>query len=99
MCIVSHLSKQEAASQSATASNGLLKGHLVTIESEGENEFVTKLLQAHHSKAVWIGGLSDSDKWSWVVGPEPNRGFWLGGFNGTAINGAYTNWHANEPNT
>ena len=60
--------------------------HLATITSQGENDFVTSLLQP--SGFGWLGGiqtagaLSPSDGWRWVTG-EPF---------------AFTNWAAGEPN-
>ncbi len=73
-----------------------LKGHLATITSQNENDFVFALL----TSSSWLGG-SDNEvegEWRWVVGPEEGDQFWQGLAGGTAVNGAYTNWGAGEPN-
>lgn len=73
-----------------------LKGHLATITSQNENDFVFALL----TSSSWLGG-SDNEvegEWRWVVGPEAGEQFWQGLAGGTAVNGAYTNWGAGEPN-
>ena len=35
--------------------------------------------------------------WTWVTGPEAGQVFWIGGENGVAQNGAFTNWSSNNP--
>lgn len=72
-------------------------GHLVTITSEAENDFVSSLVSDYgvgNRERYWLGGYQhaagtgatyESDPsagWAWVTGEE-----W-----------AYTNWAANEPN-
>lgn len=70
-------------------------GHLATITSAAENEFVAKLADAAHfwghpphwavsRLGPWLGGRQGrSGKWQWVTG-EPFK---------------FTDWHENEPNT
>lgn len=73
-----------------------LKGHLATITSQAENDFVFGLL----TSSSWLGG-SDNEvegQWRWVEGPEAGQQFWQGLVGGSAVNGAYTNWGAGEPN-
>jgi hypothetical protein len=58
-------------------------GHLATITSAGENNFVFGLLPSSSPYAFFIGGSRNSSGvWSWVTG-EP----W-----------SYTNWDVGEPN-
>ena len=73
-----------------------LTGHLATITSQNENDFVQALL----TSSSWLGG-SDNDaegEWFWVVGPEAGEQFWQGLAGGTPVNGFYTNWAPGEPN-
>lgn len=73
-----------------------LKGHLATITSQEENDFVFGLLTA----TSWLGGSDDAveGEWRWVEGPEAGEQFWQGLAGGSAVNGAYENWAAGEPN-
>ena len=73
-----------------------LTGHLATITSQAENDFVFGLL----TSSSWLGGSDDAveNEWRWVEGPEAGEQFWQGLAGGSAVNGAYTNWAAGEPN-
>lgn len=59
-------------------------GHLVTITSKEENEFVLNLSkQAGLNQFIWLGGYANGDrKWFWVT----DEGF------------SYSNWGNGEPN-
>ena len=59
-------------------------GHLVTITSKEENEFVLNLSkQAGLNQFIWLGGYANGDrKWFWVT----DEGF------------SYSNWGSGEPN-
>ncbi|MCD7828152.1 MAG: dockerin type I domain-containing protein [Clostridiales bacterium] len=60
-----------------------LGGHLVTITSEEENDFVTSLITAYSGGYFWIG-FTDKDSegnWVWVTGETVT----------------YTNWGTGEP--
>ena len=88
------------ASQNAAQAglNGVpeLTGHLATITSQAENDFVFGLLTA----TSWLGGSDEAveGEWLWVEGPEAGQQFWQGLAGGGPVNGAYTNWGAGEPN-
>jgi hypothetical protein len=71
---------------SAKQFNGL-KGHLVTITSEAENQFLVDSFGANLGDR-WIGGFQAEGA------PEPNGGWtWV-----TGEFWEYTNWSAGEPN-
>lgn len=79
------------ANKSATGAGG----HLATITSSDENDFVAKLADASQfwghppnwtisRVGPWLGGLQQQDgKWRWVTGEAFE----------------FTNWHEREPNT
>lgn len=47
-----------------------LGGHLVTITSENEQNFVEGLLKSHEKNFYWLGGYKKENQWTWVTG-EP----------------------------
>ena len=73
-----------------------LTGHLATITSQEEQDFVEALL----TSSSWLGGSDDAveGEWRWVEGPEEGEQFWQGLAGGTAVNGSYENWAPGEPN-
>ena len=89
----------EARDNAAAAGlNGVpeITGHLATITSQEENDFIFALL----TSTSWLGG-SDNEvegEWRWVEGPEAGEQFWQGLAGGAPVNGAYTNWAPGEPN-
>lgn len=76
-----------------------VNGHLVTIFSQAEQNFVVGLTGGV-TNSVWLGGSDAGTEgdWRWVSG-EP---FWQGRgsrLGGTSVGGRYTNWrNINEPN-
>ena len=74
------------AAAEASVHNGL-SGHLATITSQGETDFVNALF-AGESGSTWIGGYQPPGS------DEPEGGWeWI-----TAEPWEYTNWHGTEPN-
>ncbi len=73
-----------------------LTGHLATITSQEENDFVQALL----TSSSWLGGSDEAveGEWRWVEGAEEGEQFWQGLVAGSSVNGAYTNWAPGEPN-
>ena len=85
--LISWLEARDAAS--AMTFNGL-HGHLATLTTQGESDFVTSHFQGDSSRSFWAGGYQDTSAsdysepaggWRWVTG-EP----WV-----------FTNWGAIEP--
>jgi hypothetical protein len=72
-------------------------GHLTTIRSEAENQW----LQGHVvsiAGATCFMGATDKDTegvWKWI---ENDVQFWQGGANGYRVGGRYANWNTAEPN-
>lgn len=69
-------------------------GHLVTITSADENNFVHGVRGNH----IWLAA-SDADvegQWKWIAGPEAGSVFSQGG---TATAGFYERWAGSEPNS
>ena len=99
--VIPDLGDWDAAATGAAAMTHLgITGHLVTVTSQEENDFIAEQLQAEGIDRIWIGG-SDAEEegtWKWVVGPEAGSVFWIGDGSGSSTPGAYSNWGGNEPN-
>ena len=67
------LNWEEAADQCEEKS-----GHLVTITSEDEQEFIEELLHRHGNKhCYWLGGYKDRrGTWRWVTNETPHYSNW-----------------------
>lgn len=79
-----HLYEDSLTWQEAKEACEKLGGHLVTITSKDEQDFISNLVRGATKRSYWIG-LSDeavNDQWTWVTG-EPF---------------SYSNWAKNEPN-
>ncbi len=90
------ISWEAAKDEAATFTFHGVPGHLATITSAAEGEF----LKTSHLSAGnrWIGA-SDREvegEWRWMVGPEAGELFWLGGVDGAAV--GYADWAPQEPN-
>lgn len=79
----------DAAKTGAEASTWLgVNGHLASVASAGENDFIHDLLPAEPQTRSWLAGAQDSD------GTEPGGGWrWI-----TGEPWEYTNWNPLEPN-
>ncbi len=86
-----------ARANSAAAMVNGIAGHLVTITSAAENNFVRSMITTSSS---WIDASDAAveGEWRWMSGPEAGQMFWLGTAAGSAQNGFYTNWNGGEPN-
>jgi PEP-CTERM motif-containing protein len=73
-----------SAAASASIFNGV-HGHLATVTSQGENDFLYGLVAGHYSgfQGGWLGGKAPE---GWLVGPEAGQAF------------TYTHWGGLEPN-
>ena len=68
--------------EAARAAAEAMGGHLVTLTSAAENEFVRPMLIDGYFNVYLLGGYRVGSEWRWVTG-EP----W-----------SYTNWYGGEPN-
>ena len=74
---------------------------LVRIDDAPENAWLQSMIpvadQMSNMSTLWrwLGGsaLVTAGDWRW----EDGQAFWSGGVNGSAVNGAYTNWPSGEP--
>ena len=90
------LAKSEAASGRY---NGLV-GHLATVTTLEENQFITSKVGTATS---WLAGTDSGVEgtWKWDAGPEDGDTFWTGtGSSGTGHNTSdpFTYWGSREPN-
>jgi hypothetical protein len=89
----------EALRASAAKSLNGVTGHLVTITSAQEQEFLTNLVnqtvnKGWDNKSIWIAASDAGQEgvWKWVDGPEAGKTFWTGNQNGSASGGAFNAW-------
>ena len=75
------------ATASAAASTSVFNGqngHLATVTSAGENNFLLSLTSGFSGfNGAWLGGAAPS---GWLVGPEAGTGFTYWGFGGSEPN-------------
>lgn len=65
-----------------------LGGHLVTITSENENDFIKSLIKNGNRGSYWIGGYKNqNNNWNWVTGESFNYANWAKGEPNGAFNG------------
>jgi len=89
------LSFEEAMSVVQSKTNNNVQGHLLTITSENEHNFVSKLLEDTGIDAVWLGAQDEPTEgtWTWTSGPEKGVVFWKDGSTQT-----FSRWRELEPN-
>ncbi len=58
-------------------------GHLVTVTSQTENEYVYSIIKNELMNLYWIGAFLENSKWQWV----------------TTESFSYANWALGEPNS
>ena len=82
-----------AAAAAATPIPGYT-AHLVTITSQGEDDFVKALTGS--ATFVWAAGTDEETEgtWKWAAGPEAGQTFFI--FNGAQV--GFSNWNPGEPN-
>lgn len=82
-----------AAAAAATPIAGYT-AHLVTITSQGEDDFLKTLTGS--ATFVWAAGTDEDAEgtWKWAAGPEAGQTFFL--FGGGPV--GFSNWNAGEPN-
>lgn len=97
---------QYALSDAESRTHLGIRGHLVTITSQSEHDFLFDTFGNPYLGAwLWIGA-SDAEvegEWRWVSGPEAGELFWLGNVEGTAFGFESWGWNRDplpndEPN-
>jgi len=93
----SPLTWANAAAAAETYTFGGQPGYLATITSSQENDYVYAAL---NQQTGWIGAndVASEGSWGWRVGPEAGAQFWSGDFEGSSVDGEYSNWAVGEPN-
>ena len=89
----------EARADAETQIHQGRRGHLVTITSAAEQEFINAI--SPEGAPGWMGAADSGveGEWFWVTGQEAGTKFWTGGEGGTATPPFnYANWLMFEPN-
>jgi len=87
-----------AASAAASASTFMgAQGHLATVTSSGENDFLLGLVTPLSTpQGAWLGGAVDPTQQArWVVGPEAGQLFTFSNFGGVEPNDGPSNVYMN----
>ena len=98
--VVNHLATwTEGYGDAQTRSINGVQGHLVTISSAGENQYVFDLTAAHVTTgwdfgSVWIGvnDLAVTGEWRTVAGPDAGQQVWQDFISGHGFPGIYSNF-------
>jgi len=105
-------SLDDAIAMAGEKTNNGQKGHLLTITTQAEQEFITDtFLDEDNNRLCWRFGqdeecnaawLAASDRqqnhrWHWIDGPEKGKFFWIGNFAGKAIDSAFNYWAKDQP--
>ncbi len=80
----------QSIGSSATLNNLTgVNGHLVTITTQEENDFVASITG---SSTIWLGAndAATEGQWRWTEGPESGQQFWQGGSFGNNVNNLYS---------
>ena len=87
-----YLNWTDASADANARTHQGLGGHLATVTSQGENDFIAVLT---NNEWAWLGGLrSDANgNIAWATGPEAGTIF----YGPDAVAGAYENFHVAEP--
>jgi hypothetical protein len=96
--VTNNLISWQNASNAAAASSFMgVNGHLATVMSAAENNFLSNNFATFTGFAgAWLGGqVNSSNTGYWGVGPEAGQPFSQGR---SAVSGAYANWGGIEPN-
>jgi hypothetical protein len=93
--VASNLSWQGALAAAAAATPiAGYTAHLVTITSQGEDDFLKTLTGS--ATFVWAAGTDEDVEgtWKWAAGPEAGQTFFI--FDSGPV--GFSNWNAGEPN-
>lgn len=85
------------ASAAASAATFLgAQGHLATVTSAGENNFLMGLTSTTTPQGAWLGGAVDASQQArWAVGPEAGQLFTFSNFGGVEPNDGPSNVYMN----
>ena len=82
-----------ATAASAVTVSGVA-GHLVTVTSQAENDYVDSII----SDNSWTAGTDIArGEWYWSDGLEAGAQFWDGNDTGSSVSGFFENWRTGEP--
>ncbi len=88
-----------AVASAELLSHAGLPGHLVTITSEEENEFINVTFPSGESQFfAWIGGSEPNDDGTWLWGSGPESGIQFSEYGTPTPPFYYANWGGIEPN-
>ena len=97
--VLTNITWQDALATASSNSFAGLPGHLATVTSSAENDFIlTNFATGTGSSFAWLGGSAPANNavWLWSAGPELGVQFALGASPTPPYN--YANWGGVEPN-
>jgi len=91
---------EAAVAFASSRSHGGEAGYLVTITSNLEAQFISKVMQDNKLQTAWLGAQDDENEgtWKWLGGAEKGSPFWEGKTDGHKVDEMFTNWRTGEPN-
>lgn len=91
------LTFDELLTRAASMSHLGIPGHLATITSQAEQDFLNQQITGlPYSCFIGASDAAVEGEWRWIAGPESGQLFWLGGKTGTAF--GFQEWFFDEPN-
>lgn len=90
------VSWDDARFQAETMTHQGVSGHLATVTSAGEWDFLKSQVNTRR-RSAWLGGSDNVTEgvWKWMAGPEKGQTFYV--HKGADV-GGFTAWNPREPN-